>query len=271
MSEEELEITPFLKWAGGKRWFIQKYKSVFPNEYKDYYEPFIGGGAVLFSLLPQHAVISDINAEITNLYIVMRDNPLKLKDLMQKHQKKHSKDYYYYIRKECYSDCAEKAARTLYLNRTCFNGLYRVNKNKQFNVPIGTKMNCIYDVDFFETYSQILKNSIIRTEDFSVALSRAKDGDLVFADPPYVSTQNPEGFIKYNENLFTWSDQQRLLKDLVEARERGVKIVATNANFSEIKEMYVKTGFNVSEIERLSTIAGKNNKRGIVKELLIIS
>jgi len=271
MSNNIRELTPFLKWVGGKRWFVQKYLNVFPKEYSRYYEPFVGGGAAFFSLAPPQSVLSDINEEITNLYIVMRDNPLKLKYFMQKHQKNHSSEYYYFIRAKSYSDNIERAARTLYLNRTCFNGLYRVNRSGQFNVPIGTKNNCVYDIDYFEDYSKTLKQSIIRTEDFGIAISRAKEDDLIFADPPYVSTQNQDGFIKYNEKLFTWADQERLLKKLVEARAQGVNIVATNANFNEIKEMYLQKDFNVVEIERCSTVAGNNSKRGVVKELLITS
>ncbi len=264
-------MTPFLKWAGGKRWFVHKHIDIIPRDFNCYYEPFVGSGAVFFALSPKTAVISDINDELINLFVIMRDHPDELKYHMLEHQHNHSKDYYYYIRSSNFPDNIRKAARTLYLNRTCFNGLYRVNKNGQFNVPIGTKKNCIYDIQKFDCYSKLLKNAIIRKEDFRTSIARAKEGDLVFADPPYVSAKNEKGFIKYNEKLFTWNDQIDLMKILIKAREYGVKIMSTNTNSKELKEMYLQNHFNVYELERNSTVAGNLANRKSVKEILIIS
>lgn len=264
-------ITPFLKWAGGKRWLVQKYMEIFPKNFKNYYEPFVGSGAVFFALSPKHAILSDINDELINLFLVMRDFPYELKHHMEIHQQNHSKEYYYKIRETNFSDKIGKAARTLYLNRTCFNGLYRVNKKGQFNVPIGTRQNCIYDIEKFDSYSKALQNTVIKKEDFRTAISRAEKGDLIFADPPYASTRNEDGFLKYNETLFTWNDQLTLFKKLVAARNCGVKIVSTNANSIELRQMYLQEHFKVYKMERNSTIAGKKISRKTVKELLIIS
>ena len=263
-------MLPFLKWPGGKHWLIQKYSDRIPNQFEHYYEPFVGGGAIFFSLLPQNATISDINPELINLYIIMRDKPLQLREEMEKHQKRHCKDYYYQIRATAMTKDVERAGRFLYLNRTCYNGMYRENRNGQFNVPKGTKENCIYDIDSFLDYSTALKNTTILATDFSVILDAAGDKDLIFADPPYKSKNGTE-FIKYNDKLFSWEDQLRLYRSLTEAKARGAKIILTNADYPEIRELYCECGFITETVYRNSMIAGKNGKRGQVGELLIIS
>jgi len=130
---------PILKWAGGKRWFVNRYNPLFPQKYSTYLEPFFGGGAVFFHLLPNRAILSDVNKELMNLYIAVKDYPEELNKLIKIHDTNHSKDYYYKIRERKYDSNTKKAAQLLYLNRTCWNGLYRVNLSGKFNVPIGTK------------------------------------------------------------------------------------------------------------------------------------
>lgn len=265
------KISPFLKWPGGKRWFVNKYKDVFPNEIQTYYEPFLGGGSVFFVLQPKNAVIADVNKELINLYKIMRDNPNGLKELLMEHQLKHSKEYYYQTRLCSSENDLERAAKFLYLNRTCYNGMYRVNKKGEFNVPIGTKKNCTYDLDLFDTYATLLKRADICVDDFQNIIAKARKDDLVFADPPYAVQKKQDGFIKYNDQLFTWNDQVRLFKSLKDAKARGAKIVLTNVDCEEVREMYELGGFFVKEIERVSSIAGKATKRGVVTELLITS
>lgn len=268
---KDKKLSPFLKWPGGKRWFANHCLGIIPAEYNNYYEPFLGGGAVFFALQPQKAVISDINSELINLYIVMRDKPHELKKLMNQHQCAHCETYYYQVRENSYNTELEKAARFLYLNRTCFNGMYRVNKKGKFNVPIGTKNNCIYDIDLFDEYAQILKEANIFTDDFEKTIAKAQKGDLIFADPPYAVQKYQDGFIKYNDQLFTWNDQERLFICLKEARKRGAIIILTNVNCKEIREMYISGGFFIKDIKRVSTIAGNATKRGVITELLITS
>ena len=263
--------SPFLKWPGGKRWFVNQYLDVFPQKYNNYFEPFLGGGSVFFALQPQNGIITDINNDLIDLYIVMRDEPDKLKKMMLGHQKEHCKEYYYYIRSKIYEEKVERAAQFLYLNRTCFNGMYRVNKNGVFNVPIGTKNNCIYDIDKFEEYAKSLKKVKIRASDFEETISKAQFGDLIFADPPYVVSKNQDGFIKYNDKLFTWADQERLCNCLSEANVRGVKIVLTNVDTKEIYDMYREHRFYIRKLRRSSMIAGNAAKRGNITELLITS
>ena len=218
--------------------------------------PFWGGGSVFFAIKPDNATISDINSELINLYVVMRDNPQELKDRMRIHNRLHSRDYYYQTRAAYPSDSIDQAARFLYLNRTCYNGIYRVNKRGQFNVPIGTKNNCIYDIDQFDNYSRALEGIRILKSDFSPiiqylsSLPSSVQFDLIFADPPYSINKRAAHFIKYNEDLFTWKDQVHLYRDLLKANERGVRIIHTNINCDEIKDLYLGSGFYVSELTR---------------------
>lgn len=265
------KLDPFLKWPGGKRWFISKFRDMVPQKYNRYIEPFVGGGSIFLALQPTTAIISDINTELINVYISMRDNPSKLAEIMEYHQKRHSKEYYYRVRSTVPRDNLRKAGRFLYLNRTCFNGMYRVNLQGDFNVPIGTKTNCTYDINLFEDYAKELNNKEIFVNDFSPVIKRATADDLVFVDPPYTVAHNQNSFIKYNEHLFTWDDQERLLNELCNARDRGAIIIATNANYNKLREMYSGHGFHIQTIERYSSISGKVDKRGKQEELLITS
>ena len=264
------QIVPFLKWPGGKRWLAKKYKEYFPKEYNMYIEPFLGSGAVFFSLQPKEAILSDINKELINLYVIMRDNPKELKGQLVYHQERHTKEHYYKIRDVILTDNLKCAGRLLYLNRACYNGMYRVNKQGKFNVPIGTKNNFTYDIDQFDQYANCLKHATLICGDFYEIINKAKKNDFIFADPPY-ATSGKANFTKYNDELFVWQDQLRLHEALVNAKARGAKIVLTNVYCKEIIEMYKNDGFYVHILQRSSNIAGQADKRGKVKELMITS
>lgn len=265
-------LSSFLKWPGGKRWLLKKLPEIFSIQFNNYYEPFLGSGAVFFHLCPEESVLSDVNEELINLFVQMRDHPQELAKQLQAHQKKHSKAYYYEIRDKNYVSPMERAGRFLYLNRTCFNGMYRENKNGKFNVPIGTKDNCMYDIDKFEHYSNALKNAELMTCDFRDTIKKAGSGDLLFVDPPYTIGQAQQNsFIKYNSKLFSWNDQEDLCNEIVAARNRGVIIISTNAYCDELLEMYKIEGFYVQPIEKKSTISGVIDKRRKTTELLITS
>ena len=264
------QIEPFLKWPGGKRWIAKKYKEYFPKEFNMYIEPFLGSGAVFFSLQPKEAILSDINKELINLYVIMRDNPKELKGQLVYHQERHTKEHYYKIRDVILTDNLKCAGRLLYLNRACYNGMYRVNKQGKFNVPIGTKNNFTYDIDQFDQYANCLKHATLICGDFYEIINKAKKNDFIFADPPY-ATSGKANFTKYNDELFVWQDQLRLHEALVNAKARGAKIVLTNVYCKEIIEMYKNDGFYVHILQRSSNIAGQADKRGKVKELMITS
>ena len=265
------KVVPFLKWPGGKRWLMANYGSYFPSEFNTYFEPFLGGGAAFFFLQPDKAVLSDINGELIGLYSIMRDKPAELAELLTSHQAKHSNEYYYAIRDTEFCDPLQSAARLLYLNRMCFNGMYRVNKSGKFNVPIGTKSNCVYDIDLFKDYSAVLKNAELLQSDFATTICRAKENDLIFADPPYTISDKQSSFIKYNDHLFTWQDQKRLFHALYDAKLRGSYILSTNACFEDLKQLYVSSGFYVKVVHHHSLISGKAEKRRVQDELLISS
>ena len=264
-------MRPFLKWPGGKRWLVSKYSSIFPTEYNVYFEPFLGGGSAFFFLRPENAVISDINEDLINVYQMMTKSPAALRELMMAHQAKHCASYYYQVRNILPEGKLSRAARFLYLNRTCFNGMYRVNRQGNFNVPIGTKTEFLEDIERFEDYAAILRCAHIYSRDFVEIIRKSDDGDLVFADPPYTISHNQNSFIKYNENLFSWKDQIRLLNALVRARDRGSLIIATNAFYQPLVQMYHDMGFYTQRLNRFSSISGSTDGRKTQEELLITS
>ncbi|MDO8292603.1 MAG: Dam family site-specific DNA-(adenine-N6)-methyltransferase [Gallionella sp.] len=260
--------TPFLKWAGGKRWLSNRIVELAHPLHGKYIEPFLGGGAVFFALRPAQAILSDANFELINTYQAIKDSPEKIAHLLRDHQRHHSKEYYYKMRS--YKPRCEfrMAARFIYLNRTCWNGLYRVNLSGKFNVPIGTKSAVMMATDDWQAMSDFLKSAKLICGDFENSIDAAKEGDFVFADPPYTVKHNLNGFIKYNDALFSWSDQIRLRDALLRARQRGVRVVVTNAHHSSIRDLYSEH-FLLEPVARASVLAGSSVHRGRYEELLI--
>ena len=262
------KAVPFLKWAGGKRWFISQHNNLLPSHYNRYIEPFLGSGAVFFHLRPNSAIIADSNQDLIETYIAIRDFPEEIQNLLQIHQRYHSKEYYYTIRQSNYETIWEKAARFLYLNRTCWNGLYRVNRQGQFNVPIGTKTKVMLDTDNFPFISEILAKTKILTSDFESVIDQAEEEDFIFIDPPYTVKHNENGFVNYNEKIFSWEDQIRLRDSIGRAATRGARILMTNADHESIRQLY--NGMcQIESVERSSIIAGKSTHRGKTTEVLI--
>lgn len=260
----------FLKWAGGKRWLIRNAYEFIPDRanIKRYCEPFLGGGSMFFHIEPQSAILSDTNPQLINTYKVMRDSWEALYEKLKTYHKQHSEEFYYKIRASKPRTSVNQAARFIYLNRTCWNGLYRVNKNGEFNVPIGTKQNVILDTDNFKAISALLKRAELDECDFETTIDKTGEGDFIFIDPPYTVKHNLNGFIKYNEHIFSWDDQIRLQKSVKRAMERGSSVLVTNANHKSILELYTGLG-DIYLLNRASVIAGKSSARGIFSELLI--
>lgn len=259
---------PFLKWAGGKRWLVETYGEIFPVEYGRYIEPFLGGGAIFFHLLPQRARLSDLNGDLVECYKQIRDCPSELQALLGRHQAKHCKDHYYEVRSTDPKTKIERAARFLYLNRTCWNGLYRVNLKGQFNVPIGTKNTVLLSSDDFSHTSELLENVDLVQCDFEQSLEEAEEGDLVYIDPPYTVKHNFNGFLKYNESIFSWSDQVRLHAAAVAAKQRGATVIVSNAAHQSLLDLY-KNADNLQVVTRSSVLAASSLKRGQVEEILV--
>ncbi|MCK7598473.1 Dam family site-specific DNA-(adenine-N6)-methyltransferase [Microbulbifer sp. CAU 1566] len=259
---------PFLKWAGGKRWLMESHSSLFDFSYERFIEPFLGGGAVFFGLQPRRAILSDSNDELINVYSVIKHDWELLVSKLKKHHKKHDFDYYYKLRSSKPRSDVGRAARFIYLNRTCWNGLYRVNRKGEFNVPIGTKSSVFQEEDDFEFISKLLRNVTLQSCDFEKTISMAKKGDFLFVDPPYTVLHNKNGFVKYNESIFTWSDQCRL-KDAVEAAcSQGAKVMVTNASHASIVDLYSGVG-EITTLKRKSTISGSVASRGKYEEVVI--
>jgi DNA adenine methylase len=268
MNEQSIVAKPFLKWAGGKKWLIPHLVTLIPNNYNRYFEPFLGGGALFFNLQPKRSLLSDVNPELINTYIQVRDNVEEvINELMLM---KFSKQYYYEIRSKITKSKVFRAARFIYLNRTCWNGLYRENAKGEFNVPIGSYKNpTICNREQLLAASKALSNTELKCVDFEVSLKSALKGDLIYIDPPYVTGHQNNGFIKYNNKLFNWSDQNRLAAIVSNLKNKSCFIIISNAKHRSINKLY--SGFNNSIVNRISLLAADKYKRGKVEENVFTS
>jgi len=266
MAEPSVAV-PLLKWAGGKRWLASRIGALAPATGGTYFEPFAGSAAMFFHSAPTKAVLSDVNAELIECYQAVKDSPTKVTDFLKNHARQHSDKYYYQVRAMNCRSPHGRAARFIYLNRTCWNGLYRVNFRGEFNVPRGTKNDVILPTDDLYAISALLSKAELVCSDFEEQINRSKKGDLIFADPPYTLDQTPNGFIKYNGVPFSWDDQLRLCAVLLRAKNRGVVVFVTNADHESVRNLY--KDFEIRGTKRYSAIAGIANKRGSVSELII--
>ena len=273
------DINPVVKWAGGKRQLLDELKNYMPKKYKTYYEPFIGGGALFFSIQPKNAVINDSNSELSNLYRTIRTKkPFKmLISTLDFHESNHSEEYYYNLRnidknQEEYNKLTryEKSARTLYMNKACFNGLYRVNSKGEFNVPFnGKEAVKTYDLDNLNAMHEYLFNNKIKicSKDYEKVVASAKKGDFVYFDPPYDVLEDKQSFTSYTKNDFGKKEQERLCKVFKRLSKRGVKVMLSNSNTEFIRELY--KDFNIHIVKARRNINSKGNNRGEVEEVII--
>lgn len=261
-------VTPFLKWAGGKRWLVQNIEDLFPTDFNRYIEPFLGGASIFFALQPEFALLSDANKDLIATYRAIAKHPERISSRLREYQRIHSKEFYYQVRSAVPTDEVERAVRFIYLNRTCYNGLYRVNLKGQFNVPIGTKQAVVMPTDDWEVVAALLAGAQLEYSDFEAVIDRAGAGDFVFADPPYTVKHNNNGFVKYNETIFAWADQERLCHALARAKKRGATIICTNADHESIWTLYGEF-FEIQSVDRPSVIGGGIQYRGITSEVII--
>ncbi len=262
-------MKPFIKWAGGKRWLTTQPSFEIPEFTGRYIEPFLGGGAIFFFLRPTSAILSDANPRLIETYVAVRDNWRRVEQMLKWFQTRHTVQFYYQERARVRRKPHTRAAQFLYLNRACFNGLYRENLAGVFNVPIGAKERIIFDDEDFEKISAALGSAEIYDSDFEAVIDRAGEDDLVFADPPYTTAHNVNGFVKYNQRIFCWNDQIRLKNAVVRAVGRGARIVLTNANHESIRLLYDDVG-EYRPIERVSVMAGKAMHRRRTAEALYV-
>ena len=268
---------PFVKWAGGKRQIIDKLKKYIPEEYNTYYEPFVGGGALLFELAPKKAVINDFNDELMNVYECLKDSEKfeKMCKELNHHEAEHSEEYYYKIRnldrdRHKFNKLVDykRAARTIYLNKACFNGLYRVNSKNEFNVPFGKKehVNTYEGQNLGIICGYLNFNDVkILSTDFEEAVKDATAGDFIYFDPPYDSDKNI--FTSYTNEGFGKEEQERLANVFKELDERGCYVMLSNHNTKLINELY--KGYNIHVIEAKRNINSNGKKRGKVEEVII--
>lgn len=261
-------MKPFLKWAGGKRWLVRRHPELFPANCARYVEPFVGSGAVFFHLAPARSILSDLNGALINLYDCLKKDPDRIHRLLAAHAKQHGKRYYYVVRGTEFREPFAKAAQFLYLNRTCWNGLYRENLRGEFNVPKGTKDAVLFDDDDFEAAAAMLKKATLVCSDFEPIIEKTRDGDFVFIDPPYTVKHNVNGFVKYNESIFSWADQVRLATALKKKSACGASYLVTNAFHPSILELYEDFA-TITPVSRASVLSGDSQYRGEVQEALI--
>lgn len=259
----------FLKWAGGKNWFVRHQNQRIPQQYNRYIDPFLGGGALYFYLEPQCAILNDVNAELITTFRAIQNDWQAVEKNLKIHARNHNTDYYYKVRDRNPRKDATIAARMIYLNRTCFNGIYRVNASGKFNVPIGTHDNVILPNDYFQQRSRILRNTQLLCGDFEIVINMAQNNDFLFCDPPYAVIDEEHRFVGYTRRTFDWADQVRLSNALERARVRGVKILMTNVNHSAVKELYQNNGFQLDEVTRYSSISGLSDGRQQYSELIV--
>jgi len=279
MPETLARLKPFTKWIGGKRQLLPELLKLVPKNYNRYYEPFIGGGALFFELMPNYATISDHNENLVHSYEQIRDNVKKLLELLKYHQFNNSKEYYLSLREvdrngkiDKMSD-TEKAARLLYMLRVNFNGLYRVNSKKQFNVPYGRYKNPkIVDELLLKGVSDFLNQNdiLILRGDFELALELAQAGDFVYFDPPYAPISATSAFTAYTHEGFGSAEQARLRDVFVQLTKRGVNVMLSNSDVGAIHDLYDSLdNVNITVVGANRMINSKASGRGKINELII--
>jgi len=270
---------PFVKWAGGKRQIIPILNENLPKTFGTYFEPFLGGGALLFHMLiernGQKCSISDLNSDLVLSYTTIRDRAESLINSLKNHEKNYQKDsksYYYSIRESNPRSQIEKTSRLIFLNRTCFNGLYRVNSKGKFNVPLGKYTNPnIVNEDNLRSVSNILQSSRvdIKCRDFEAILGDVKKGDLVYFDPPYQPVSDTANFTGYTNKDFTYDDLTRLGELCIELDSKGCRVILSNSNSKEVTDMFSTKPWKVNKIKANRSINSNSKKRTGHFELLI--
>ncbi|WP_204141391.1 DNA adenine methylase [Halomicronema sp. CCY15110] len=265
---------PFLKWAGGKGRLLEQYRRYFPAQFRRYHEPFLGGGAIFFHLQQfcDQAVLADLNEELVNVYRCVQADVEALIDLLQRHQAAHCREYYYAMRSQNQlRSPLPRAARLIYLNKTCFNGLYRENRQGHFNVPMGRYKNPkICDAVTLRQAAIALQNTEIVCDRFTQVLDQATTAqDFVYFDPPYHPISATSSFTGYNRYGFRAEDQQRLQQTFATLAERGIQVMLSNSDCEFIRDLYA--GFHIQEIQASRAINSNAQRRGKISELVITS
>lgn len=270
--QEVVPASTIVKWAGGKKQLLSQLVPLFPKQFKRYFEPFAGSAAVALFLAKQNQdkkfFISDVNAELMETYEVIRDNPNKLIALLVTHKAKNSSAHFYRVRSSKPATKEERAARFLYLNRTCFNGLHRVNSKGEFNVPFGKYKNPnVVQAEKIKELSKTFKNFNIATNDFEKVSKECKAGDFVYFDPPYYPLDRKPSFTKYAKGDFLENEQVQLAKLFNQLDERGVHCMLSNSDTQFIRKLYAN--YNIYTVQAKRMINCRADGRGKVNEVVV--
>ena len=276
------DATPFVKWAGGKSQLLEQFESLFPTHFSRYVEPFVGGGAVFFHLLNHRfiingAILNDLNQELMSCYKVIRDQVEDLIEELYRHEPHKTEESYFYEirewdRKPDFNARGpiEQAARTIFLNRTCYNGLYRVNSKGQFNVPFGKYKNPrVCDEENLRAVSQALQGIELYSEDFVECVKRAERGDFVYLDPPYHPLNETSSFTSYTRDNFGDADQERLVETFRQLDKKGCRVMLSNSYTPFIRKLY--DGYRQEVVTARRAISCKGNGRGAINEIAILN
>lgn len=273
------QAKPFLKWAGGKQQLLAQYEPYFPPRFNRYFEPFVGGGAVFFHLwntnrLTEHSFLFDNNQELINACQVVRDHVNELIELLAIHKQNHNQAYYYQIRNLDREDvplnAIERAARTIYLNKTCYNGLYRVNSNGQFNVPMGSYKNPqILYKDTLKAASRALQKVQLEVRDFQSVLDLARPGDFFYFDPPYHPLSRTASFTSYTANNFQEADQRQLAELFAQLSAKECFCMLSNSYTPLIRQLYQKYRIEIVQANRAINSVASGRSR--INEVLVLN
>jgi DNA adenine methylase len=260
---------PFLKWAGGKRQLLSSLLRVTPRDVSTYFEPFVGGGALFFALQPKRAVLADVNERLIRTYRGIKNN---VQDVIRQLKGfKYTPEFFYRVREadiDAGTD-ADVAAWFIYLNKTGFNGLYRVNRNNRFNVPFGRYTNpTICDEDALRACSAALARAELFVDDFATVVEEAGRGDFVYFDPPYVPLSATSSFTSYTSQGFGDEEQERLRDTARELKKRGARVLLSNSSAPTVRRLYAE-GFDITEVSATRLVNSKASARGAIVELLI--
>lgn len=265
---------PFLKWAGGKTQILPQLEPHFPKVYSAYFEPFLGGGAVFFRLRPPQAVLSDSNPELIAAFVAVRNRPIELMEALDRHAERTNRTYYYEIRRQQPTKLSpvDRAARMIFLNKTCFNGLYRVNSRGEFNVPYGLdyypgKTPILYERESLLEASRLLKSARLLVKDYQSAVKAAGKGDFVYFDPPYHPLSPTSGFTSYTKEVFGDPEQRGLAETVRNLHGRGCKVMLSNSPTHLVRSLY--EGFHQTSVRARRAINSKGTRRGEIDELLV--
>lgn len=269
----KISIPAFVKWAGGKKQLLHQFNSFFPKKIEKYFDPFVGGGAVTFYILKYHSpkeiLISDINEELINAYNIIKNKVEALIEGLGEYKKKHNKEFYYKIRSQDPSKLSdvERAIRFIYLNKTCFNGLYRVNSKGGFNVPIGSYKNpAICPEKDLREISKFLQNVKIKVMPFEKIIQYAKENDFIYFDPPYYPIKK-SSFTTYTKDNFLEEGQKKLSKVFNRLSEKGCKVMLSNSDTPFIKSLYKDHKISFVKANRMINCNG--NGRGKISEIVV--